>query len=91
MGDVGSMKTTLEIPDLLFRRAKAAAARQGRPFRQLVEEALIEKLARSEGLRQREKTWMALAGALKHLHAENLRIDRAIEAEFETIEAEDRV
>jgi len=28
------MKTTLEIPDALFRRAKSAAAEQGIPFRE---------------------------------------------------------
>jgi hypothetical protein len=33
---------------------------------------------------------MALAGGLKHLHGENRRIDRVVEAEFENIEPEDR-
>src|ERR1017187_333902 len=39
------MKTTLEIPDALFRRAKSAAAEQGIPFRELVSEALAESCA----------------------------------------------
>jgi hypothetical protein len=34
----------LEIPDFLFRRAKSAAAQRGIPLRQLVTEALQEKL-----------------------------------------------
>jgi hypothetical protein len=38
------MKTTLEIPDALFRQAKSAAAEQGIPLRALVSEALAEKL-----------------------------------------------
>ena len=38
------MKTTLEIPDPLFRRAKSAAAERGIPLRALVTEALAEKL-----------------------------------------------
>jgi uncharacterized DUF497 family protein len=38
------MKTTLEIPDALFRQAKSAAAEQGIPPRALVSEALAEKL-----------------------------------------------
>jgi hypothetical protein len=38
------MKTTLEIPDPIFRRAKAAAAERGIPFRALVSEALADKL-----------------------------------------------
>ena len=38
------MKTTLEIPDPLFRRAKSAAAERGIPLRALVTEALADKL-----------------------------------------------
>jgi hypothetical protein len=38
------LKTTLEIPDALFRQAKAAAAEQGIPLRELISEALAEKL-----------------------------------------------
>ena len=40
------MKTTLEIPEPLFRKVKATAARQGRTLKQLVQEALSEKIAR---------------------------------------------
>lgn len=38
------MKTTLEIPDDLFRRAKAAAALQGRPLKDLVADGLRKEL-----------------------------------------------
>jgi hypothetical protein len=38
------MKTTFDLPDTLLRRAKALAAEQGRPLRDLVAEALTEKL-----------------------------------------------
>jgi len=38
------MKTTLEIPDPIFRRAKAKAAERGVPLRQFVSEAVAEKL-----------------------------------------------
>jgi hypothetical protein len=34
------MKTTVELPDDLYRRAKAEAALRGRKFRELVEEGL---------------------------------------------------
>lgn len=34
------MKTTVEIPELLFRRAKAHAARQGIPLREVFERGL---------------------------------------------------
>jgi len=37
------MKTTLAIPDAIFRRAKMVAAERGIPFRALVSEALSDK------------------------------------------------
>ena len=41
------MKTTFELPDPLLRQAKAVAARQGRPLREFVAEAIDEKLAQT--------------------------------------------
>jgi hypothetical protein len=38
------MKTTLDLPDPLLRKAKALAAQQGRTLRDLVAEAIGEKL-----------------------------------------------
>lgn len=38
------MKTTFDLPEPLLRRAKAAAAHQGRPLRDLVAEAIDAKL-----------------------------------------------
>ena len=38
------MKTTVDIPDELFREAKSRAAREGIKLRELVAEALREKL-----------------------------------------------
>ncbi len=90
MGQTRSVKTTLELPDALLRKAKASAARKGCSFRQLLQDALTEKLSRSEGARKLSKPWMTLAGGLKHLRSENRRIERLIEAEFETVESEDR-
>jgi predicted transcriptional regulator len=34
------MKTTIEIPDELYRKAKSMAALRGRKFKDLIEEAL---------------------------------------------------
>ena len=39
------MKTTLEMPDQLFRRAKATAAQRGQSLKQLVTVALERELA----------------------------------------------
>jgi hypothetical protein len=38
------MKTTLELPEALLRRTKAEAAQQGRSMKDVVVEALEEKL-----------------------------------------------
>jgi hypothetical protein len=80
------MKTTLEIPDALFRRAKSVAAQRGIPLRELVSEALAEKLrSGAEG----DRPWLKAFGKLSGLSAETARLDRIIEREFEEIEPED--
>jgi len=82
------MKTTLEIPDDMFRRAKTKAAERKIPLRQLVSEAVAEKLeARSQALHQARKK---LAGKLRHLRNETARINTLIEQEFESIELEEQ-
>ena len=81
------MKTTLEIPDAIFRRAKSLAAERGIPFRALVSEAVVDKLQAENG---QGKPWMAAFGKLRHLRQETARINRRIEREFEQIEPEDR-
>lgn len=80
------MKTTLEIPDVIFRRAKSKAAEQGIPLRQFVSQAVEDKLksAREAG----PKTWMKHMGKLKTLRAETQRINRTIEEAFEQIDPE---
>ena len=40
-------------------------------------------------LRESEKPWMKSVGALKHMHEENVRIQKIIDEEFETIDPED--
>ena len=83
------MKTTLEIPDALFRRAKAVAAERGIPLRALVTEALADALRPQTNGRQ-DRPWMETFGKLRHLRKETARINRIIEDEFEQIEDEDR-
>jgi len=82
------MKTTLEIPDAIFRRAKTVAAERGIPFRALVSEALSDKL-RAQGARG-SKPWMKTFGKLRHLHKETARINRIMKEEFDQVETEDR-
>ena len=53
------MKTTLDIPDPLFRKAKSKAAERGQTLKALVTEALQEKLAaRTRGAGPNEPEWM---------------------------------
>jgi hypothetical protein len=80
------MKTTLEIPDPLFRQAKAAAARQGIPLRELVTEALAAKLSHIPG---HDRPWMESFGKLGALRGETARINKIMDREFGQIEPED--
>ncbi|HVB87518.1 MAG TPA: hypothetical protein VNK23_12730 [Candidatus Dormibacteraeota bacterium] len=83
------MKTTLEIPDSIFRRAKATAAERGIPLREFITQAVKDKLvARVEA---KEKPWMSAFGKLRNLPKETARINRLIEEEFEKIEPEDHL
>ena len=85
------MKTTLEIPDPVFRRAKARAAERGQALRAFVTEALQEKLSgRNLPVGADTPPWMRGFGRLRPLRRETARIQRVIDREFETIEPEDR-
>ena len=80
------MKTTIELPDALFRQAKTFAATRGTTIRQLLSEALEShrrRVARSNPAGVAEPPWMAGFGALSDLTEENRRVLFAIEEEFE--------
>jgi hypothetical protein len=81
------MKTTLEIPDVIFWRAKARAAEQNVPLRQFVSDVVAEKLAAKPG--GGEKARRKLAGNLRHLRSATDRIHQLMEKEFEKIEPEE--
>jgi hypothetical protein len=78
------MKTTLEIPDFLFRRAKSVSAERGIPLRQFVTEAVQEKLKTTP----HEKPWMRHFGKLKHLRGERKQIEKRVQQAFEQIDRE---
>jgi hypothetical protein len=78
------MKTTLEIPDFLFRRAKSVAAERGIPLRQFVIEAVQDKLKVST----QAKPWMKHVGKLKHVRNERKQIEKRIEEAFERVDRE---
>lgn len=86
------MKTTIEIPDVMFRRAKALAAARGVTLKRLFAEALEDQFRRgahSHPADHVEPPWMAGFGALSDLSDENRRILGMIEEEFEKLSPED--
>ena len=84
------MRTTVDLPDTLFREVKATAAREGLLLKQFIAGALREKLAAAKA--SNDKPWMKLAGCAAgdpEMIAELGRIDSVIEEEFEQVDDED--
>ena len=79
------MKTTLDLPDGLFRKAKATAAERGHSLEDFVTEALRDKLVAGGSSGQPE--WMQGFGKLKRLHKETVRIQSEIDQVFGVVEA----
>ncbi len=83
------MKTTIDIPDELFRLAKARASLHGVSLRQFVTDTLRAQLEREEKqARETDPPWMKGFGGLADLAGETVRIRAMIEEEFESIETE---
>ena len=65
------MKTTFDLPEPLLRRAKAAAAHQGRPLRDLVADAIEDKLSSDEATAraaaEQDNAWKAFTSRLQKL------------------------
>ena len=85
---MADVKTTLEIPDPLYRRLKATAALRGRTVRDFVNETLAEKLREGAG-GAGEPAWRRAFGGLKRLHRESVRMEGVIRREFGRIDPED--
>ncbi len=86
------MKTTIELPDALFRQAKAHAAARGVTLKQFFTVALREQLRRGaerEPGENAEPPWMAGFGGLSDLGEDHRRVREAIEDEFESLDPED--
>jgi hypothetical protein len=89
--NMGLMKTTIEIPDPLFRKAKSKAAERGQTLKEFMAEALHEKLAsNAHDGRLGEPVWMEGFGKLRRLRDETARVQARIDEAFERIEPEDR-
>jgi hypothetical protein len=78
------MKTTLEIPDSIFRRAKSKAAKQGISLRQFVTEALRDKLKSASIAGTRP--WMKQIGKLSGVRNVSRQMDALIAEVFDQAE-----
>ncbi len=95
------MKTTIELPDATFRRAKALAAGRGMTLKRFFTDAVELHLGRhAAGTRVHarsrhsapdppEPPWMAGFGELADLGDEHRAVLEAIEEEFEKLEPGD--
>ena len=83
------MKTTLELPDTLFRRAKTRASHDGVSFKQFVTEALREKLNETAARSAVEPRWRKHFGVMREHSDELKKIDARIEEHCERINPED--
>jgi hypothetical protein len=85
------VKTTIELPDELFREAKATAARRGTALREFVRQALVEKLARDDGAASPTTGAGRWPVPPPDIPSEEIwRVQAIIDAEFDQIEPEDR-
>lgn len=82
------VKTTLEIPEPLFRQLKISAAKQGKTIRAVVNEALTEKLNRTQGI-EGIPAWRAAFGGLRRLRDETAKINQDLATEFSRVDPEE--
>ncbi len=78
------MKTTIELPDELFKRAKATAAIQGESLKDLIREALEARLASLPAPQSARSGWRSVFGLAEPESVEG--IDGVVTAELEQID-----
>lgn len=81
------MKTTIEIPDEVFREAKARAALAGKTLKSYFNEAIREKNNMKLAVQSDKPGWMKVAGTIPHEEIE--KIQKLIDEEFSKIDPED--
>ncbi len=81
------MKTTMELPDILFTTMKVAVASEGISMKEFLTQAIQMRLrVRPEPF---EKPWLKAFGGLKEMQKETRKLDRLIADEFGQVDAED--
>ena len=85
---MGSMKTTIELNDELFRRSKAEAALRGESLKDLFTAALRDYLGETGRPHSHRPTgWRSVFGVADAAMVE--QIDAAVGAEFERVQPEE--
>ena len=83
---VSRIKTTIDIPDELYRETKALAAMTGRTVRDLVTELLRERVEQ-ERAREGPRGWRAVFGEVPKAAAN--QVQSVIDAEFSKVDPRD--
>jgi hypothetical protein len=87
------MKIDVEIPDTLFRKAKATATKRDVSVEDLLTQALREHMERLADDFSRNQLsappWMRAFGGLRALHKETKKINRIMRQEFEQIDVDE--
>ena len=84
------MRTTIDLPDPLFREVKATAAMKGMRLKDYISEALQDKLNMKPN--PAEKPWMKFAGIAANdpeMLEELKRIEQIVDENFGQIEEEE--
>ncbi|HEY0513807.1 MAG TPA: hypothetical protein VGH73_18000 [Thermoanaerobaculia bacterium] len=81
------MKTTLEIPDDLFKRTKATAAMRGESLKEFVTEALQGHLERQTASGSSQRGWRSVFGQARQEEVET--VDAVVAEELERIDPDE--
>lgn len=81
------MKTTLDLPDRLYRQIKARAALRGQTVRAFFLDAVRDKLAADRNAAARQSGWRAVFGKASAGDVEE--VQQILDAEFDQIDPED--
>ena len=81
------MKTTVELPDALYRQLKARAALEGQTVKDFLVEAVRAKLAKHRPKSKRKTGWMAAFGTADPKDV--AEVQRIIDEEFSKVDPDD--
>jgi hypothetical protein len=81
------MKTTVEMPEKLYRQVKARAAAKGQTIKAFLIDALHDKLSRESPRNGKKSGWRAVFGKAKKEDVE--AVQKAIDEKFDLIRLED--